>query len=106
MTTQDLKNNRNIIINRLNENNRVLKSAMQKIADSISEWKDVDPTEENILAMVDAIAPNPFKKATKKELKKVAQREAVRRMPKMTERQIQEINEQSKMNQAKAAGLI
>lgn len=79
---------------------------MEKIIKSLESYKDVEPTEDNILKMVDEVAPNPFKKASKKDIKKELKRNIVRKMPKMTERQIQEINEQSKINQSKAAGLI
>lgn len=98
MNIKDLKENRELIIERLDKNNRVLKSGMEKIAKSIDSYKDVEPTEENIINMVDTLCPNPIKKASKKAIKKAKKREKRREMiaamPEMTSVELQEADEE------------
>lgn len=98
MKTKDLKENRQLIIERLENNNRVLKSSMEKIINSIKEWEDVEPTDENIISMVDTICPNPMKKMSKKDIKKAKKRnnmsKMISSMPTMTEVDIQNADEE------------
>ena len=71
---------------------------MEKIVRVIEDWKDVEPTEENILKMVDTLCPNPFKKMSKKDIKKANKRDSFKRMvdyiPSKTDVELQNADEE------------